>query len=181
MTSWFAEVTYNEFNLVRHSNFFSVSLEVPGTYSILTLTSLAAFPTNADVYARYTIVISPKVKLSVGSEIYITFPEQYKVIPTVPLCGVEGGIKTFSKCTPVLNAIVFTLDVDYSTADGPITLFVENVLNPDRGTTSSFEIFTKYDGVTLERTDPDNTTGRTLGVTTKPSKKGSFRYDNDAR
>jgi len=169
MSSWYAEVTFNEFALIRHSNFYSISLENPGDYSLLTMDRLTVFPTNADVFARYTFVLAPKVKLSLGSEIHIQFPEQYKVIPSSPACSVDGGIKTFSKCNPVLNSIVFTLDGDYEVSSGPITLVIEDVLNPDRGVTSPFEIFTKYDGVTLERTDPAVTTGRVLTVSAKPS------------
>lgn len=170
MNAWYAEVTFNEFALIRHSNFFSISLENPGDYSLLALDQLSVFPTNADVYARYTFQLSPKVKLSLGSEIHIQFPEQYKVLPTSPVCSVGGGIKTFSKCAPVLNSVVFTLDGDYEVASGSITLVIEDVLNPDRGTTSAFEVFTKYDGVTLERTDPANSTGRALSVSAKPSR-----------
>ena len=169
MTSWYAEVTFNEFALIRHSNFFALSLENPGDYSTLAVERLTVFPVNADVLARYTFVVAPKVKLSLGSEIHIQFPEQYKVLPSSPACTVDGGIKTFTKCAPVLNSIVFTLDLDYEVASGPITLVVEDVLNPDRGVTSAFELFTKYDGVTLERTDPAATAGRTLSVSAKPS------------
>src|SRR3990167_3645148 len=50
-----------------------------------------------------------------------------------------------------------------------IIMKIYSVLNPDLGTTGSFEIFTTYDSVILERTDPANVTGRTTQITAKPT------------
>lgn len=169
MDQWTGEVLYNEYSLIRHANFYSISLENPSTYSILQLKSLDIFPTNAATKARYAVTIQPKVKLSVGSEIQIQFPDQYKVIPSIPDCSIDGGMKTFTSCIQVLNSIVFTIDTDYDVSAGEITLIINSVLNPDRGLTDSFEIYTKYDGVILERTDPNDTTNRTVNIANKPN------------
>lgn len=169
MNGWFADVNYNEFSLISHPNFYSISLENSGAYSLLSLNSMSAFPTNAAVYATYHFIVQPQVKLSLGSKIAVQFPSQFRTIPTAPECSVDGGIKTFTSCSQELSSIVFALDTDYAVSQGPLLLTIRNILNPDRGTTDSFEIFTTYDGNILERTNPLNTTGRTLIISAKPS------------
>lgn len=169
MNNWYAEVSYNEFSLIYHPNFYSISLENAGSYSYLNLNSMSAYPTNAAVYATYKFVVQPQIKLSLGSKIAIQFPSQFRTIPSAPECSVDGGIKTFSACSQELSSIVFSLDNDYAVSQGPIYLTIRNILNPDRGNTDAFEVFTTYDGNILERTNPSNTTGRTLLISAKPS------------
>lgn len=170
MSTWFADVNYNEFSLISHPNFYSISLENPGEYSTLNLTMMSAFPTNAAVYAMYKFVVQPLIKLSMGSQIEIKFPSQYKTIPTMPECSVDGGIKTFAYCSQQLSSIVFSLDTDYAVSQGPIILTIRNILNPDRGNTDAFEVQTTYDSIILEKTDPNVTKGRSLTITAKPSR-----------
>lgn len=178
MSTWYADVNYNEFSLISHPNFYSLSLENAGIYEILNLTKMDVFPTNAAVYATYILTVQPTVKLSLGSKVEVQFPTQYKVIPSAPACSVDGGIKTFTSCTQEVNSIVFTLDNDYEVTQGPIILTIFDILNPDRGTTDSFEILTTYDGNILERTDPSNVTARKLVIENKPSRRhfDSRRY-----
>ena len=171
MNTWYADVNFNEFSLISHPNFYALSLENSGTYEILKLNSLSVFPTNAAVYATYILKVQPTVKLSLGSKIEVQFPTQFKVIPTSPECSIDGGIKTFTICEQQVNSVVFTLDNDYEVSQGPIILTIYNILNPDRGTTDSFEILTTYDGNTLERTDLNNVTGRKLVIENKPSSR----------
>jgi hypothetical protein len=170
MSNWFADVNYNEFSLISHPNFYSISLENSGDYSLLSLNSMYIFPTNAAVYATYRFSIQPQIKLSLGSQIAVQFPSQYKTIPTAPECSVDGGIKTFGNCTQELSSVVFSLDSDYAVSQGPIILTIRNILNPDRGSTDSFEVYTTYDGNVLERTNPANTTGRSVTISAKPSR-----------
>jgi hypothetical protein len=169
MNAWFCEIIYNDFSLIRHDNFYAISLENPGTFSDLALNTITVFPSNADVVSRYSITITPKVKLSLGSEIWVSFPEQYKVLPAVPDCSISGGIKTYTSCLLNLNSIVYRLDADYEVSQGPIDLSIANVLNPDKGTTSSLEVSTKYDGVVLEKTNPAVLTNLKLEISPKPS------------
>lgn len=75
MSDWFMDTLFNEYSLTRHDNFMSIALENKSTPTIIEVLRMIAFPTNADAIADYTFVIQPRIKLSQGSEIYITFPD----------------------------------------------------------------------------------------------------------
>jgi len=169
MSNFFIDTQYQEYSLSRQENFISISLDKPGEPGYLKLVTFEAFPMNADASADYTFILQPGTKLSIGTEIAIRFPEQYKVIPTILDCEISGGISTFDSCYPSFNDVVLRLNVDYEISQGPFQIIIRSILNPDQGETDAFEIIAKYDSGIIELTDPTLTNDRKLNIVQKAS------------
>jgi len=99
--------------------------------------------------------------------IEITFPCEYKSLPSLPECYLSGDITTFTSFIFSGSTVTITTNSDY--LYGGVNVTIMNVLNPDFGTTDGFVITTSYDGVTLDVTDTTSLLGRTLSTTPKPN------------
>lgn len=84
---------------------------------------------------------------------------------------------TFETCYKLVNEIIVRLDASYNT--DVIYLKISGITNPDIATTSSFEIYTTYDGTTMDETKPDTATSRMVSFTPKASllSMREFYYD----
>ena len=83
-------------------------------------------------------------KLPKGAIIEITFPpDNYKVIPSPPVCGITGSINYFESCILTGTTIrIVTAEVQRGTN---VVVTIEDVPNPDLGITQPFVIETFYD------------------------------------
>ena len=158
-------------------NFISVLLEDPFTAGKIDVTSISVFPVNRLVSADYTFAFVPLTKLSSGSEIHIKFPSEYSGLPQNPFCNVWGGINTFEVCYRLVNEIIVKLDSAYNT--DTIYLRINGITNPDVAVTSSFEVYSTYDGSTVDETKSDTATSRKIYLSTKASllSMREFYYD----
>lgn len=161
--TWIAQVTYDSNLMIYHSDFDKFVFTGALSAGVITFNSIGAFPMNADEDAIYTINFVPASAIPVGGKILITFPtDNYESLPSPPSCSISGGVTTFSSCTLSGNTYTIVLDTEYSS--GGIIVTIDNILNPDRGTTDGFIVQTYYDSVLLDNTDTTSTDSRTVTI-----------------
>ena len=168
-TGWNVYITYTNSagivgTIASKTGFDQFTYAAPFTSGTINFQSITATPLNANEQSTTQISFTPQSAIAAGGLIQITFPSQYKTLPSPPECYLSGGITTFSSCVLSGSTITITTDTDY--LYGGINVTILNVLNPDYGTTSGFIVQTSYDGVTLDITDTSSLIGRTL--TTSP-------------
>ena len=131
---------------------------------------IEAFPSNQKLSSQYTIKFSLLSVLSAGSQIIITFPQNFQQLPQPPYesqCNVSGGISSYQSCTLHGWNYIITLDQPYQS--GSISVRINNITNPLAGITDSFVISTLYDGQYLDKTDTSNNLYRTVEITQSPN------------
>lgn len=159
-TGWNVYINYNSGTIAYEMNFDQFAYTTAFSSGNIVYKSISSYPCNADEYADTTIAFTPQTGIPVGGQILITFPTEYKALPTTPDCYVTGGFTTFQSCVLSGSTITITTDTQYTT--GGLSIMIRNVLNPDAGTTSGFNVTTMYDGVYLDTTDASSTVGRVL-------------------
>lgn len=165
MNTFSVVTSLNNYPVNYANNFITVTLEPPFTAGQINVNSIKVFPVNRIVNADYVFAFDPQTKLSVGAEIHIVFPGDYLSLPQNPNCNVEGGITTFEVCYKLANEIIMRLDSSYNT--DVIYLKIKGITNPDVARTSSFSIYTTYDGVTMDQTDSGTSFSREVSLSAK--------------
>jgi len=160
---WNVNLYYNGASVNSQPNFFSFPFGPTFTTGFVIINQISAYPVNADEYADYTIVFTPQTDIPIAGQISVTFPgNQYKQLPGDLNCNLTGGIQTFTSCILSSTTVNIVTGQRYSSGVGSIYLTIQNILNPDAGTTDGFTIKTSYDGVNLDVTDTSSLTGRTF-------------------
>lgn len=155
----------NNYPVNYATNFITVTLESVFSPGQINVNSISVFPINRVVSADYLFAFNPQTKLSSGAEIHIVFPADYLSLPQNPSCNVWGGITTFELCYKLANEIIMRLDSSYNT--DVIYFKIYGVTNPDVSQTSAFEIYTTYDGATIDETDSSTGSTRKLTLSAK--------------
>jgi hypothetical protein len=158
----------NGFAVNQANNFVSVTLEPPHTPGLINVNSISLFPINRLATSDYTFAFNPQTKLSVGAEIHIVFPSEYLSLPLNPTCFVSGGLTTFELCYKLANEIIMRLDSTYYT--DVIFIKVQGISNPNVAMTSSFSIYTTYDGGTIDQTSAGSAASRKITLSAKACK-----------
>ena len=167
MTTFNIYTYYQTYLVNQKVGFISVTLEAPFSAGKIDVNSISVFPVNRVVDADYTFAFVPLTKLSSGSEIHIKFPAEYSSLPQNPFCNVWGGINTFEICYRLVNEIIMKLDSNYNT--DVIYLRINGISNPDVAKTSAFEIYTTYDGSTVDETKSDTADSRKVSLASRAS------------
>ncbi len=131
-TGWKIETKLNG-NQINVKDLFD-SFPYGETYQAGTIifNEIYSFPSNANEQATYYIKFTPITEIPASGEIFISFPASQFKLSFVgdPLCGLTGGLKTFSSCKLVGgNTFVIKTDVKYTT--GYIIFSVIDILNPE--------------------------------------------------
>ena len=160
-TGWSIETNYggNTINKRANFDFFLYGSEYnPGT---IIFNSVTAFPQNANVLAVYAIEFTPNTAIPALGLIVITFPPaQFNNLPSNPVCGISGGLVTFSSCTLSGTSLTIVTDTAYTT--GSLIVTIKDVPNPEAGLTDGFVIYTFYDNNFLDTTDSTDTSYRNV-------------------
>jgi len=120
----------------------------PGTLSV---SSIAAFPTNAKQKVEYTVTFTPTNTLPKGSIVSITYPlVQFGNLPLTPTCRISGALNTIEKCTTEANIVKYVTDEHHTS--GSLTFSLYNVDNFDAGTSNEFSVSIMYDSVVTDQT-----------------------------
>lgn len=165
----FSVVTYlNNYKVNYADNFVTVTLEPPYTPGLINVNSISLFPINRLATADYTFAFNPQTKLNVGAEIHIVFPSEYLSLPQNPTCFVSGGLTTFELCYKLANEVIMRLDSAYYT--DVIYIKVLGISNPNVAQTSSFSIYTTYDGNTIDQTSASSASTRLVSLSAKACK-----------
>ena len=160
---WSIQTSYNGYiiNQLNSFDFFQYGNSYnPGT---IIFNSVEAFPQNALVLAQYTIEFTPNTAIPALGIISITFPPaQFNNLPQTPLCKISGGLQTFSSC--VLSGTTITIVTDAIYTTGSLIFTIDDIPNPEAGTTDGFEIHTFYDNHFLDTTDTTDDSYRTIPI-----------------
>lgn len=168
MSTFSVVTSLNGYPVNYATNFITVTLEPPHTPGLIEVNSISVFPINRLATADYTFAFNPQTKLNVGAEIHIVFPAEYLSLPQNPSCFVTGGLTTFETCYKLANEIILRLDSAYYT--DVIYLKVQGISNPDKATTSAFNIYTTYDSGTIDKTATASASTRLVTLSTKASR-----------
>ena len=177
LSTWSISLLLNSYLVEQKTNFASFSLNsavVPGT---ITLNSISTFPDNQYLYGDHSFSFTPRTSLKEGAIISITFPSQYRILPSQPVCLISGQLNSFDTCTTSLNTISVKLNSQFTA--GTINLQIKDIINPVKGETDKFIIQTSYDSQIIDSVDTSTNAGKTIFITESPTLlfMTTFSYD----
>lgn len=177
LSTWSISLKLNSFLIERRSSFSSFSLDPKVTPSTITLNSISSFPDNQLISGDHAFSFTPRTSLKEGAVITITFPSQYRILPSKPECLISGQLNSFDSCTTNLNSISVSLNSVFSS--GTINLKIKDITNPAEGETDKFIVQTSYDGQIIDIVDISTNAGKTIFVTGSPETlfMTQFSYD----
>lgn len=177
LSTWSISLTLNSYMVEQKTNFASFSLNSAVVPSTITLNSIFTFPDNQYLYGDHSFSFTPRTSLKEGAVISITFPSQYRILPSQPTCLISGQLNSFDSCTTNLNTISVKLNSQFSA--GTISLQIKDIINPVKGETDKFIIQTGYDGQIIDTVDTSTNAGKTIFITESPATlyMTTFTYD----
>lgn len=133
----------------------SASLNGPSLTSYLEVKSvtdavISNYPSNAGATAEYIVFFTPIASIAPGALIEIDFPtKNFDQFINPPDCRIAIGILFIKDCYFEGKTFQATVNSDYHNSQ--ITVHILGIINFAKGTSDSFAIRVKYDGVTLQQ------------------------------
>ena len=147
--------TDDNFLMIESLNFFPFSFKKDFKVFPIELKNIKYFPKNADTEAEYIFKINLKKNILKGSVLSITFPENYRVLPSVPKCNLSGVIKYYSNCHTSFQTVSLYIEEDYvfNKNNNELEFIIYNILNTDAGENKYFIVDVSYDNNVIMRSE----------------------------
>jgi len=124
----------------RNTNVGSFTMETIFTSGRVTFNQITATPRNALASADYTFSFTLTNDIPAFGEIQIKFPSaNYSILPSILVCGLSGGLSSFSSCAFSGSTLLIT--TDSPSISKMINVSVSTIQNPSAVTLLSFSLY----------------------------------------